>query len=96
MSGRSKGLGGPYVNELLCWVVNHIDILDPTILIKACKAICLESNSALNQFNFAFVKKDLKVNKTRSHFLLLKRWQNYYFLHKISSVDFDSTKISAV
>ena len=36
MSGKSKGPGGPYINELLCWVVNHIDILDPTILIKAC------------------------------------------------------------
>ena len=36
MSGKSKGSGGSYINELLCWVVNHIDILDPTILIKAC------------------------------------------------------------
>ena len=27
---------GPHINELLCFVTNKIDIIDPTILVQVC------------------------------------------------------------
>ena len=57
MTGKAQGSGGPYINELVCWVVNHIDILDPTILIKC----CVET----------YKKKDIEKAK-ELHFNILK------------------------
>ena len=36
MAKGDKCPNGPYINELLCFVTNKIDVVDPTILVQVC------------------------------------------------------------
>ena len=36
MARGDKCPKGPYINELLCFITNKIDVIDPTILVQVC------------------------------------------------------------